>query len=123
MRCSKTRGEFRFHLKAANGEVIVSSEGYETKGHAEDGTHSLRTNLRVHDVTSADPMVLWPLMLHSTSDRSTSFDGLVRGARKSDGLTTPIRQLRLHLNGADWSRSRSAVVSGTRRYCLLVLII
>jgi hypothetical protein len=26
------RGEFRFHLKAANGEVIASSEGLQDEG-------------------------------------------------------------------------------------------
>ena len=28
------RGEYRFHLKAANGEIIASSEGYSTKASA-----------------------------------------------------------------------------------------
>jgi uncharacterized protein YegP (UPF0339 family) len=43
--CSRTRpGEFRFHLKAPNGEVIASSEGYKSKASAENGIKSVQTN-------------------------------------------------------------------------------
>jgi uncharacterized protein YegP (UPF0339 family) len=28
------RGEYRFHLTAANGEIIASSEGYKSKASA-----------------------------------------------------------------------------------------
>jgi uncharacterized protein YegP (UPF0339 family) len=38
------RGEYRFHLKAANGEVIATSEGYKTKASAENGIKSVQTN-------------------------------------------------------------------------------
>ncbi|CAM3244400.1 DUF1508 domain-containing protein [Mycobacterium intermedium] len=38
------RGEFRFRLKAANGEVIASSEGYKSKAAAQNGIESVRTN-------------------------------------------------------------------------------
>lgn len=27
-------GEYRFHLRAANGEIILASEGYENRGDA-----------------------------------------------------------------------------------------
>jgi hypothetical protein len=37
-------GEFRFHLKAANGEIIASSEGYKSKAAAENGIKSVKTN-------------------------------------------------------------------------------
>jgi uncharacterized protein YegP (UPF0339 family) len=30
-------GKFRFHLKAANGEIIAASQGYQTKASAEGG--------------------------------------------------------------------------------------
>jgi len=39
-----TRGEFRFRLKAGNGEVIASSEGYKTKAAAQNGVESVRNN-------------------------------------------------------------------------------
>ncbi|HTQ18466.1 YegP family protein [Mycobacterium sp.] len=38
------RGEFRFRLKAANGEIIASSEGYKSKAAAQNGVESVRTN-------------------------------------------------------------------------------
>ncbi|BDB41503.1 MULTISPECIES: YegP family protein [Mycobacterium] len=38
------QGEFRFRLKAANGEVIAASEGYKTKAAAQHGVESVRTN-------------------------------------------------------------------------------
>lgn len=37
-----TAGEFRFNLVATNGEVIASSEGYSTKGAAQNGIDSVR---------------------------------------------------------------------------------
>lgn len=37
-------GQFRFNLKAANGEVIVSSEGYASKASAKNGIESVKKN-------------------------------------------------------------------------------
>ena len=37
-------GEFRFRLKARNGEVIATSEGYKTKASCENGVESVRKN-------------------------------------------------------------------------------
>lgn len=37
-------GEFRFNLKAGNGEIILSSEGYKTKASCENGIESVRKN-------------------------------------------------------------------------------
>jgi len=37
-------GQFLFHLKAGNGEVILSSERYKTKGGAEGGVESVKKN-------------------------------------------------------------------------------
>ncbi|MGA3254992.1 MAG: YegP family protein [Mycobacterium sp.] len=37
-------GKFRFHLKAANREIIASSQGYNSKTAAENGIKSVRTN-------------------------------------------------------------------------------
>lgn len=37
-------GEFRFRLKAGNGEIILSSEGYSTKAACENGIASVRNN-------------------------------------------------------------------------------
>ncbi|MBE9639179.1 YegP family protein [Salipiger mangrovisoli] len=37
-------GEFRFRLKAGNGEIILVSEGYKQKASAENGVASVRRN-------------------------------------------------------------------------------
>lgn len=37
-------GQFRFNLKAGNGQVILSSEAYTTKSACENGIESVRTN-------------------------------------------------------------------------------
>ena len=37
-------GEFRFRLKARNGEVIAVSEGYKAKASCENGIESVRKN-------------------------------------------------------------------------------
>jgi uncharacterized protein YegP (UPF0339 family) len=37
-------GEFRFRLKAGNGENILSSEGYKQKASAENGIASVKKN-------------------------------------------------------------------------------
>ncbi|MDX1779924.1 MAG: YegP family protein [Thalassovita sp.] len=42
-------GEFRFRLKAGNGENILASEGYKQKASAENGIESVRTNSPVDD--------------------------------------------------------------------------
>ncbi|NCB30408.1 MAG: DUF1508 domain-containing protein [Clostridia bacterium] len=37
-------GEFRFRLKAKNGEIIVVSEGYKAKASCKNGIESVRKN-------------------------------------------------------------------------------
>ena len=37
-------GEFRFRLKARNGEIIAVSEGYKAKASCENGIESVRKN-------------------------------------------------------------------------------
>ena len=37
-------GQFRFNLKAANGEIILTSQMYESKAGAENGIASVRAN-------------------------------------------------------------------------------
>lgn len=39
-----TKGKFHFNLKAANGEVILTSESYESKDAAEKGIASVTKN-------------------------------------------------------------------------------
>lgn len=44
-------GEFRFRLKAVNGEVILSSEGYKAKASAKKGILSVGNNAPHADVS------------------------------------------------------------------------
>lgn len=37
-------GEFRFRLKASNGQNVLSSEGYKTKSSAQNGIQSVQQN-------------------------------------------------------------------------------
>lgn len=51
-------GKYRFHLKAANGEIIAASQGYETRASAEKGIESVKTNApdaKVEDLTEREP--------------------------------------------------------------------
>jgi uncharacterized protein YegP (UPF0339 family) len=41
-----TRGQYHFVLKAANGEIIATSENYTTKSAAKNGIESVKTNAR-----------------------------------------------------------------------------
>lgn len=48
-------GEFRFRLKASNGQNILASEGYKTKASAKNGIASVMKNApgaRVDDQTA-----------------------------------------------------------------------
>ena len=37
-------GEYRFNLKAANGQVVATSQGYSSKASALNGIESVKTN-------------------------------------------------------------------------------
>ena len=47
-------GEYRFRLKAGNGEVIATSEGYSSKSAALNGIDSVRRNAADAEVVEAD---------------------------------------------------------------------
>lgn len=40
-------GKFRFNLKASNGQIILSSEAYESKSGCQSGIESVRTNTQM----------------------------------------------------------------------------
>lgn len=44
-------GEYRFNLKAANGEVIASSEGYKSKASAKNGIESVKKNAATAEIS------------------------------------------------------------------------
>lgn len=39
-----SNGEYRFRLKAGNGEIIATSEGYKSKASAKNGIESVISN-------------------------------------------------------------------------------
>ncbi|HCR77381.1 MAG TPA: hypothetical protein DIW37_13450 [Chryseobacterium sp.] len=41
---TRKNGEFQFNLKAGNGQVILSSEGYSSKAGCQNGIESVRKN-------------------------------------------------------------------------------
>lgn len=43
----RTNGEFQFNLKAVNGQVVLSSEGYTTKPNCKNGIESVIKNSQV----------------------------------------------------------------------------
>lgn len=50
-------GKYRFNLKASNGQVIATSQGYESKASALAGIESVRKNApdaKLDDQTDAD---------------------------------------------------------------------
>ena len=40
----RTNGEFQFNLKADNGQVILSSEGYSSRSSCDNGIESVKKN-------------------------------------------------------------------------------
>lgn len=45
----RTNGEYQFNLKANNGQVILTSEGYSSKAGCENGIESVRKNAQDED--------------------------------------------------------------------------
>jgi len=41
---TRKNGEFQFNLKASNGQIILSSEGYSSKGACQNGIESVKKN-------------------------------------------------------------------------------
>ena len=44
------KGEYRFRLKAMNGEIILASEGYTTKTSAKNGIETVRKNCEPSEI-------------------------------------------------------------------------
>jgi hypothetical protein len=47
-------GDWRFNLKASNGQVIATSQGYASKASAINGIDSVRSNAPGADVVELD---------------------------------------------------------------------
>jgi uncharacterized protein YegP (UPF0339 family) len=44
---SKKDGQWYFHLKAKNGEIIAQSQGYTTKDNCINGIQSIKNNAQI----------------------------------------------------------------------------
>ena len=118
--CSRTRaGKFRFRLKAGNGEIIASSEAYESKAAAQKGIKSVRTNTsagRIDD-PSLNLRVHVPDAGHARcDDRPTTCDP-VQAAPGSCTITrmirTPDQRLRVFVSSTlkELADERAAVAA------------
>ncbi|TDP93483.1 hypothetical protein EDF62_1463 [Leucobacter luti] len=47
-------GESRFRLKAANGEIIATSEGYSSRSAAKNGIASVQKNAPIAEIVELD---------------------------------------------------------------------
>ena len=45
----RTNGEYQFNLKAGNGQVILTSEGYSSKANCQNGVDSVKTNSQIDE--------------------------------------------------------------------------
>lgn len=48
------KGEFRFRLRAANGQVIAQGQGYKSKASCLNGIESIKKNAPIAEVVEAD---------------------------------------------------------------------
>ena len=46
-------GQYRFNLKATNGEIIARSEGYSSKAGCVNGINSVKKNAPIADIVEA----------------------------------------------------------------------
>jgi len=49
-----TGGDWRFNLKASNGQVIATSEGYSSRASALNGIRSVQTNAPGAEIVERD---------------------------------------------------------------------
>lgn len=47
-------GEFRFRLKASNGQIIAQGQGYTTKASCMNGIESIKTNAATAEVVEVE---------------------------------------------------------------------
>jgi len=98
----KSGAQFMFNLKAGNGEIILTSERYETKGGATGGINSVQANCttdsRYEKKTSKSSQPYFVLKAANGQDIGTSEMYSSAAARdngiqsvKANGTTTDIR--------------------------------
>lgn len=86
-------GKFRFHLASSNGQVIATSNAYETKAAAMRGVESVRKNAREADV----------------DDQTAKPDGAAKSARVVKALERDWEQTKSDLPGLEGKDLRQDV--------------
>jgi uncharacterized protein YegP (UPF0339 family) len=92
----RNNGEFQFNLKAGNGEIILTSEGYKTRAGCDNGIESVKKNApddgRYDRLTSKNDKYYFNLkagngeiigtseMYESTESRDGGIDAVKRNA-------------------------------------------
>lgn len=92
----RKNGNFQFNLKASNGQVVLTSEGYTTKENCKNGIESVKTNsiidTRYDKLLSKDGKAYFTLkaangqiigsseMYESTSGRDNGIDSVKKNA-------------------------------------------
>lgn len=72
-------GEFRFRLKAGNGETILTGEGYKARDGVLNGIESIKTNAgdpsryEVKEATSGDPYFVLKAANHQVIGQSAMY--------------------------------------------------
>jgi uncharacterized protein len=100
----RTNGEFQFNLKAGNGQIILTSEGYTTKTACENGIQSVKNNAptdsRYERKTSSNDKFFFNLkatngQIIGTSQMYTSEQGRENGidSVKTNAPIAPVQDL------------------------------
>jgi uncharacterized protein len=118
-------GQFMFHLKTGNHEVLLRSQPYRSKQAARGGIESVRRNSRlasrfvrmVEDESACYFVVLSDVgQIVGTSEKYASRAALEAGliSVMTHGATTVIREPSTNPGARDASLRRHAMVGGTR---------
>ncbi len=85
-------GEFRFRLKAGNGENILASEGYKDRGGAVNGIESVKKNavekdrFEIKESTSGKPFFVLKAGNHQVIGQSQMYDSMAGAENGVDSV-------------------------------------
>jgi uncharacterized protein YegP (UPF0339 family) len=97
---SGKKGEFRFRLKASNGQIILSSEGYTSKASCLNGIESVRKNIsdpkRV--IKTKTPSNLFRFSVTAANSRTI---GVSQNYKSESGCDNGIKSVKTNAGKAD----------------------
>jgi uncharacterized protein YegP (UPF0339 family) len=98
--CYKDKaGQFRFRLKASNGQTILSSEGYKSKASCDNGIESVKKNCRDDDCfeKKQTPSGMYRFSLKSTNGQVI---GTSQNYKSASGCNNGIKSVAKSAPGA-----------------------